>query len=124
MIGRLEHTAIASPDPEKLARWYVEHLDFEVVFRYDSNVFIKAPGGGYIEIIKSEGPRIEQGMKAPGIRHLALEVDDFEQAIETLKAKGVKFIGEPQDIQGNKLVFFQDLEGNLLHLVQRQQPLP
>jgi hypothetical protein len=36
----------------------------------------------------------------------------------------VKFLSEPVDAKGNKVVFFTDPEGNILHLIQRASPLP
>ena len=31
---------------------------------------------------------------------------------------------EPFANQGNRLVFFSDADGNILHLIQRERPLP
>ena len=45
MFKGLEHTAIASPDPEKLARWYVDHLGFAINYTYAGNYFVKAANG-------------------------------------------------------------------------------
>ena len=120
----LEHTAIASPDPGKLAQWYVDHLDFVINFRYDVFFFVKAPNGTMLEIIPSVGDRPENKMKTPGIRHLAIAVDDFDEAYAHLKTTGVTFLGEPYETQGNRLVFFEDGDGNIVHLIWRQKPLP
>jgi glyoxylase I family protein len=127
MFQGLEHTAISSPDPQKLARWYVDHLGFHINFSYNGNYFVKAPNGSMLEIIPSEGSRPPQVMadnKKPGIRHLAIASDDFDQAHESLKSKGVHFLGDPIFTMGNKLLFFNDGDGNLLHLIQRETPLP
>jgi glyoxylase I family protein len=124
MFQGFEHTAIASPDPEKLGRWYVDHLDFTINFRYEGNVFVKAPNGTLLEIIPSEGERAPQKMKDPGIRHLAIAVEDFDAASARLKALGVRFCTEPANLKGNRLVFFADGDGNYLHLIQRATPLP
>ena len=124
MFVGLEHTAIASPDPAKLARWYVDHLDFRINFEYDGNYFVRAANGAMLEIIPSEGARGEQKMRDPGIRHLAIEVKDFDAAHADLKHKGVTFAGEPYVNSGNRLVFFTDCDGNLVHLIQREKPLP
>ena len=80
MFRGLEHTAIASPDPAKLANWYVEKLDFRINHTYAGNYFVKAPNGTMLEIIPSEGDRTPQAMKSPGIRHLAIAVDSFDAA--------------------------------------------
>jgi catechol 2,3-dioxygenase-like lactoylglutathione lyase family enzyme len=76
-----------------------------------------------LEIIPSEGDRATQKMKDPGIRHLAILVDDFDAAHEQLRQAGVRFLSEPVNSQGNRLVFFADGDGNIVHLVHRQKPL-
>jgi glyoxylase I family protein len=127
MFKGLEHTAIASPNPEKLARWYVDHLGFHINFAYEGNYFVRAPNGSLLEIIPAEGSRPPQNMannKNPGIRHLAIAVDDFESAHSHLKSLRVNFLGEPFDLGANRLVFFNDGDGNLLHLIRRETPLP
>ena len=124
MFKGLEHTAIASPDPGRLARWYVDHLAFIINFTYDGNYFVKAANGTMLEIIPSEGARAPQKMKDPGIRHLAISVDQFDEAIGELKQRGVQFLGEPINNQGNRLQFFSDGDGNILHLIRREKPLP
>ena len=124
MFKGLEHTAIASPDPGKLANWYVETLGFCINFVYGGNYFVKAPDGAMLEIIPAEGERNGDGMRTPGLRHLAVSVNDFDAALEKLKGLGVKLVGEPFNNQGNRLAFFADADGNLLHLIHRETPLP
>ena len=126
MFQGLEHAAIASPNPEKLALWYVEHLGYTINFFSPATktTFIRAPNGSMFEIITSEGERAPQAMRSPGLRHLAITVDNFQEDYEWLKAKGVKFLTEPEIKGGNSLVFFEDADGNILHLIQREKPLP
>ena len=124
MFKGLEHTGIASPNPPNLAQWYVDHLDFTINFEYGGNYFVKAADGTMLEIIPSEGDRPEQKMKDPGLRHLAISVDDFDAAYDRLRKAGVRFLTEPANFNGNRLVFFADGDGNLVHLVQREKPLP
>jgi glyoxylase I family protein len=124
MFVGLEHTAIASPSPAKLAQWYVDHLGFRINFEYDGNYFVRAQNGSMLEIIPSEGARAQQKMRDEGIRHLAIEVTDFDAAHAALKSQGVNFTGQPYVNQGNRLVFFTDVDGNFVHLIQREKPLP
>lgn len=126
MIQGLEHAGLASPDPEKLAQWYVERLGFRINYHSPSsrNLFLRAPNGSMFEIILSEGERSPQTVKTPGLRHLAIAVDDFDRDYAQLKAKGVQFLTEPTTSKGNRVVFFTDLDGNILHLIQRETPLP
>ncbi|MCU1236323.1 MAG: Glyoxalase/bleomycin resistance protein/dioxygenase [Candidatus Solibacter sp.] len=127
MITGIEHTAIASPDPHKLAHWYVEHLDFVVNYQpaHSKTVFIKAPDGSMIEIIESApDTKPADGMKAAGLRHLALAVNDFPAAHAKLSGKGVSFLTDVATVEGNTTVFFKDPDGNILHLLHRETPLP
>jgi glyoxylase I family protein len=124
MFTGIEHFAIASPNPKRLADWYVANLDFEITFEYAGNYFVEAANGGLIEIIPAEGERPESAIRTPGIRHIAIAVDDFDEGYERLKEQGVRFEAEPYETQGNRLVFFSDADGNLIHLIKRSKPLP
>ena len=126
MFQGLEHAAIASSNPEKLALWYVEHLGFTINYFSPASktTFVKAPNGSMFEIIVSDGERPAATLRTPGLRHLAIAVDNFEDDYEWLKAKGVEFLTEPEIKGGNKVVFFTDPDGNILHLIQREKPLP
>jgi glyoxylase I family protein len=120
----LEHTAIASAEPQRLADWYVHTLGFRINYEYGGNYFVKAPNGAMLEIIPAEGEALPAKMKTPGIRHIAVMVEDFDRAAEDLKQKGVAIVSEPLNLAGNRLLFFTDLDGNLLHLIARPAPLP
>lgn len=123
MFKGIEHTAIASPDPERLAQWYVDNLDFVICHRYGGNVFLKAANGSMIEIVPAEGPRAAQTAKSPGLRHLAIEVADFEAACGQLESKGIRFFDPPREVEGSRLAFFDDADGNIVHLVYREEPI-
>jgi glyoxylase I family protein len=127
MVTGIEHAAIASPDPEALARWYVEVLGFQVNYFSEKSktTFVKAPSGAMIEIVRSnDKPRPSQDLRDPGLRHLALSVSDFQTVYESLRQTGVAFLGEPEIKGGNSVVFFTDPDGNILHLIEREKPLP
>jgi glyoxylase I family protein len=122
MYQGIEHTAIATPDPEALAQWYEKTLNFPICHRYGGNVFVKAADGSMLEMIPSTGDRLKTEMKTPGIRHLAIKVDDYEAAVRDLESKGVDII-ERVDKGVARLTFFRDPEGNILHLIYRDRPL-
>jgi glyoxylase I family protein len=100
--------------------WYVKHLEFHINFSYSGNFFVKAPNGTILEIIPSEGERTPQEPKSPRIRHLAVAVDDFDVAAAALATLG-KELEPTLQVKGNRLKFFTDCDGNLIH---REQPLP
>ncbi len=124
MFTGIEHFAIASPNPRRLAEWYEGTLDFEISYEYAGNYFVESQNGALIEIIPAEGERAASEVRSPGMRHIAIAVHDFEGAQSRLASQGVKFEGEPYENQGNRLLFFKDPDGNLLHLIHREKPLP
>ncbi|MBV8898478.1 MAG: VOC family protein [Acidobacteriaceae bacterium] len=123
MFKGIEHFAIASPNPKRLADWYVATLDFEISYEYAGNYFVEAKNGALVEIIPAEGEAPATQIRTPGMRHIAISVDDFDAAYNQLRQQGVTLEGEPYSSGDNRLAFFRDVDGNLLHLIRRAKPL-
>ena len=87
MFKGVEHTAIASPDPRALAEWYAAHLEFVINYEYAGNYFVRAANGAMLEIIPGKGPLTPPQFDDPGIRHLAIDVDDFDAAHQRLQGR-------------------------------------
>ena len=130
MFTAIDHPAITCYDVNKQIDWYCRNLGMRVVATngqeppsvvvgYDSSV----RGGTMIELmpIKDPGPKpVEVPRFAPGLRHVALRVKNFEQAYAALKTIGVTFLMEPMvAVGGGKIVSFRDPEGNELQIVER-----
>lgn len=124
MFNGIEHSAIASPDPQRLAEWYRDVLEFRIVRVKGDKVFLRGRNDSLLEIIPSTGERRPAGRTDPGICHLAIDVVDFDTALEALRSHGVTLLSEPRPGPGNRMVFFEDADGNVLHLIYRQQPMP
>lgn len=125
----LEHIAIPSPDPAALKRWYERVLGAREIFNNGQSpptCLMALPGGGWFEIYAAEGaPERRDNNKLAGFRHVALRVDSIEAAKAELERRGVKFGGEVRPAAGGgRVLFFEDLEGNLLHLVERPADSP
>ena len=120
----VEHLGLPASDPAALKDWYVRMLGAKVVF--DNNqappAFLLAlPGQLMIEIYggNSSLPQTSDN-KLNGWRHVALRVDSVAAAKTDLETRGQKFMEEIKPAAGGgKVLFFQDPEGNLLHLVER-----
>jgi glyoxylase I family protein len=128
MLQHIEHIAIAATAPAQLAQWYCTLLGFTMLRADDDSqtYFIGLAGGGVLEILPAnKAMRIEHSADDAGIRHIALTVDDFDTAYQTLRNQGVDFVGPHYRAPDGKtrFDFFADPEGNLLQLVQREQPL-
>lgn len=122
MFNGIEHTAIATPNPEALANWYAANLEMPIVHTYDGNYFVRAADGTMLEIIPSEGEALDAKIKTPGIRHLAISVDDFEAGVAEIEAKGIEILNNI-NVKGNRLAFFHDLDGNIIHLIWREKSI-
>jgi glyoxylase I family protein len=119
----VEHIAIPANDPVALKHWYERVLGAKPVFDNGQNppTCLLALGNVWFEIYAAEAPLPARGNnKLAGFRHLALRVDSLDAAKTELEKRGVKFT---EDIRpaagGGKVLFFEDGEGNLLHLVER-----
>lgn len=120
----IEHIGLSASDTEALAQWYVETLGGEICFQNDDTppaVFVELPGGLILEIYPcAVSDSMVQNNSLQGFRHLALQVDSIADAKAELEAKGIEF---PDDTRhaggGGTVLFFKDLEGNLIHFVER-----
>ncbi len=130
-IKSLEHVAVAYRDTDAAAQWYCDVLGFEIALKFnnpgnDANFyFVRDPAGTcFIEIIAMpEGDDTQLGDIRAAHVHVAFNVDDMEEAVAELQAKGVKLEGPPARSGENILLFFRDPEGAPLQLVQRAKPL-
>ncbi len=126
---RVEHVGLAAADPRGLADWYVRCLGGTELWndgKVPPAVFVRLPGGCLLEIYKAhallEGTSVNGNA---GFRHLALRVEDIEEARRELAARGVMFRESVKAAGGGgQVLFFEDGEGNLLHLVGRPDDAP
>jgi catechol 2,3-dioxygenase-like lactoylglutathione lyase family enzyme len=61
------------------------------------------------------------GERAIGFKHLAFDVPKLESAMESLRADGIQFdtvIEQDHVTPGLRIVFFRDLEGNIIELME------
>ena len=130
MFLAIDHPAIACRDTRRQIEWYCRTLGMRVVARndqdpptalvgYDEDL----TGGAVIELmpVRDDGADPASAPRfAPGLRHLALRVRDFDAAHVFLRERGVKFLSEPGAATGGgRIVSFRDPEGNELQIVQR-----
>ena len=120
----IEHIAVPATQPAALRDWYVRVLGAREIFNNGQNpptCLVALPGGGWLEIYAAESRLAEGGNnKLAGWRHVALRVDSIDAAKAELEKRGVKFDEEIRPAAGGgRVLFFEDGEGNLLHLVER-----
>jgi glyoxylase I family protein len=119
----VEHIAIPAADPVALKNWYERVLGAREVFNNGQNppTCLIALGNVWFEIYAAEKSLPDTANnKLAGFRHLALRVDLLDAAKLELEKRGVKFNkAERAAAGGGRILFFEDGEGNLLHLVER-----
>jgi glyoxylase I family protein len=118
----IDHPAIAADDVEKLSDWYCEVLGYEKWFRHDKPVWmLKAPDNTLLEIMpKDDTLRQSRTTWTPGWSHLALRVENIEEAIIFLDTKGINWGGEVVNaIGGGKVRNAFDCEGNMIQILER-----
>ena len=79
-------------------------------------------GGLWIELTRQAAPddgtrprALDQGV---GINHLALQVDQVDQAFQQLVGMGVRVLAAPADYRNVRVAFLADPDGNVLELIE------
>ena len=131
---KIDHIAIAVDNLDEAVELYerilglaVTHRERLADFEADSATFELA--GAAIELVQgtSEGSAIRKFVKARGsaIHHIAFAVEDIDQALADLKAKGVRLIDEtPRRGKENSRVAFIHPESTQKILCELVQPEP
>lgn len=120
----VEHLGLPARDPAALKDWYARMLGAKVVFDNGQTppAFLLAlPGQLMLEIYGGDSSLFQTSdNKLNGWRHLALRVESIAAAKVELEQRGLRFTeGVKPAGGGGSVLFFQDPEGNLLHLVER-----
>jgi len=116
MIKKINHIGIAVNSIEETVKLYTDMLglklkDVEVVADQKVKTAIIPVGESKIELLESTDPEgviakyIER--RGEGLHHLALEVDNLQDALDTLNKQGVALIDEkPRNgVEGTRIAF-------------------
>jgi glyoxylase I family protein len=123
----IHHIAIICSDYERSKKFYVETLGFSIIqetFREHRNSYKLdlSVGDKYqIELFSFPNPPERPSHpEACGLRHLAFEVDDIEQAVSDLKSQGVEVEDiRIDEITGKLFTFFKDPDALPLEIYER-----
>ena len=133
-LKNVDHIGIAVPNLEEALKFYsdlglVSH-GTEIVEEQKVKVGFLPLGDTELELLESteaDGPIakfIEKNGGRGGIQHIALRVENIEEAIEEMKSKGYKMIDEsPRYGAGNASIAFchpKSTNGVLLELTERK----
>jgi methylmalonyl-CoA/ethylmalonyl-CoA epimerase len=129
-VNKIHHIAIVVPDLDKSLGFWRDNFGLDVCKVEDipsqkAEVAFMTVGDVEIELVK---PTVDDSGAAkflkergPGLHHICVEVDDIEEMLAELKAKGVRLINEvPVELEGRKMAFIHPkaADGVLLELYQ------
>ena len=130
---KLFYTTLSTPDIDRAAAWYKEKLEFEQLFRFDfiefgTSIIHLGKHDYRMELIQQKDSvscPIPQGTppghtNVQGLTQICFMVEDLDQLIADLEAKGVEKAWEKRENPafGVDFQFFKDCDGRLLQFVQ------
>ncbi|MBB6127147.1 SMU1112c/YaeR family gloxylase I-like metalloprotein [Mucilaginibacter lappiensis] len=126
-LNRVHHIAIICSDYQKSKHFYSEILGLKIlleVYREERQSYkldLEVGNQYQIELFSfPEPPARLSRPEAAGLRHLAFEVDDIDEAVDGLQANGV--ITEPiriDEFTGKRFTFFADPDGLPLEFYEK-----
>lgn len=126
---RVEHVAFNVQDPLEMARWYVEHLGFQVKRRVMeapwAHFLVDSSGSTMIEIYgNTNAEALDFPNLSPAAVHLAFVSADIEADLQKLLAAGATNEGGVLPLPGgDSMAFVRDPWGFTLQLVKRAEPM-
>ena len=123
MLNLTHHIAIICSNYEKSMDFYVNKLGFSVIRAVDrpqqnDMLIMLQSGHTVLELfIKADAPQRVNNPEALGLRHLAFQVDNMDEAVAWLHRRGVETEPVRNDtINGGRFTFFRDPDGLPLEL--------
>ncbi|MEH6905692.1 SMU1112c/YaeR family gloxylase I-like metalloprotein [Neobacillus drentensis] len=125
-INKIHHIAVICSDYQKSKDFYVRILGLTLineVYRAERDSYkldLEVNGQYQIELFSFPDPAVRPNYpEAAGLRHLAFEVDDVEEAVEYMKNHQVKVEDIRVDpVTNKKFTFFPDPDGLPIELYE------
>lgn len=126
VLKKINHIAIIVSNFEMSKEFYVNKLGFQVIHKIDrperqSSILYLDAGNAIIELFSFPSPpkRLTYP-EACGLRHLAFDVDDFEETVSKLK----NFVIETEPVRMDdrtekKMTFFKDPDDLPLEICEK-----
>ena len=141
MLNAIHHTAISTADLERLKKFYIETMGFEVDFEFSwpsgSEVADKIAGlkntaasaamiklGDFrLELFQYSSPEPKPGnpnrpVVDHGLTHLAFTVDSVDAEYDRLLKAGMVFHYPPQTLGTARVTYGRDPDGNVVELME------
>jgi lactoylglutathione lyase len=116
------HVCLNVADADRTAQWYVDQLGFEESWEFTTpdgdtrNVYVADGNGLELQLSDTEG---EDDFDAgTAWDHLAVSVENVDQAFEDIDNHGVVQEPADNDEAGARTAFIEDPDGHVVELVQ------
>jgi glyoxylase I family protein len=122
------HIAFNCRDVHRQEQFYIRHFGFKRsrtfnAGRPDEFIMLKL-GSMRLELFPTDSVKAATaggGEQTLGFKHLAFDVPSLEPVLEALKKEGIqpdRIIDCSQLVPGMRIVFFRDMEGNIIELME------
>jgi glyoxylase I family protein len=141
MILGIHHTAISTPDIDRMTRFYCDVMGFQVIstMTWDKGAALPdtimglrntaalqaklRAGNCFIELFEFRSPAPkpadpDRQVNDHGYTHLCLHVRDLDAEYQRLRALGMAFNSEPQRRPTHSSVYGRDPDGNVIELLE------
>ena len=123
-MGTLDHVMIRVEDLDESLDWYKTHLEYEEKGRWEADTFTNVFLGP--EDMHEDAAKLELTYNHDGRSytmgdawgHIAVRVDDLEDAYESLMEQGVEDYRDPESC-GYNYAFVKDPDGHEIEIVER-----
>ena len=116
MSFKMNHIHLKTPDPQKTAQFYVDNLGAKIVGEVGSNGLRLDLHGlamnvtGFIDTQTRE--------QHYGVEHIAIDTDDLDNVVASLKANGTRVLEETTIAGGRRVCFFEGPDGVQLEVLE------
>lgn len=129
-MPRLDHVAVQVTDIDRAIAFYTEVLELPFMFKKEDPEHGEAFAylaleGGNLELLAHVGPdgaplpRSLPPIVKPYCPHVAIGIDDLDEAVAHLEARGIPLIDGPLIIPGTvRWLYFSDPDHNVIEYVQ------
>ena len=84
-MAKIRHLAIMTVDPERLAKFYVDVFDMEIINRSETGGVFLSDGYFNVALLLNRG-----GQTPSGLYHFGFEVDDSKETMRRIETAGIR----------------------------------
>ena len=118
MALSLNHVHLKTPDPQKTAQFYIDTLDATKIADVgDIGVRLDLHG---LTLNVTKHIETQTRDQKYGIEHIAIDADDIQGMIDSLKANGATILEETSISGDRRVVFFEGPDGVQLELIEKK----